>query len=264
MTNDSDLIPTSQSTSSQEEGEWFIAINTMPVEHDRIVDSLLDKLGITQESGFMFSLIKSLSAIMPDEMYDKISTALFGGEANHSYISVCEIVDGQPVTREILHATGIEYDDNGQPHVSSEGKLTPMAYDETNFDKDPMYQNRLNKTDNTIKIVEGGKESIYQAYGKMLHAANQIADINPDYDFTGKNCNAFTAEALEAAGEFSSDLTSMGAGMKTTIFQTNAASATEEAPSIAALKNQINPDFMKPEATSLTQTPQNQAVLGTI
>lgn len=214
--------PTEQPINTGNGNEWFIAVNTLPVKREEIVNGFLDKLGITAENGFIFGLLKSIGPLLPDSIFNTISETLFGGGANHTYISVCEVVDGKPVTREVLHAMGLEFNADGTPKLSAAGELIPVVVDENTFENDPLYAKWSTETTESIKILEGNKDTIYQGYSTMLDGANQVFDHAIKYDMTKENCNAFTAENLESIGAFDPNLTQLGAGMNKETFNSAA------------------------------------------
>lgn len=196
--------------------EWFIAINTVPVKREEIVDGFLDKLGMNGENSFVYGLIKAIAPMLPDTFFDSIAEKFFGGGANHTYITVCEVVDGKTIVRENLEAMGLEYKD-GKPVLSGKGELIPVIRnDETN----PLHAVKANNTTQSVTILKGDKDKIYQGYSTMLKTANKVFEKPVEYNYTKENCNAFTAENLANIGALSPEHKKLGAGMDENTFET--------------------------------------------
>lgn len=216
-------------TQPEDDSQWALVINTVPVNRGEIVSGFLATHGILEDNAFMKSLIEALAPLIPGEWFDHISQALYGGAANHTYMSVHRVrEDGNIVNppEEVLHAMGLEFDENGNATLGSNGMLVPIAVDKTTFQNDPMYDQWSTSTTNSTPILTASRDQVYQAYSSALSTAQSTFSHTVDYSLENRvTCNAFTGETLENLGRLynvdSSSTNGMAAGLQSDIFNTS-------------------------------------------
>lgn len=235
----------------EKDDQWYIAINTIPVKREAILEGAAEQVGMSAQT--MKMIYHALQFIIPaetlDPIFDKFAMALEGGQANHIYLSMVNATTGE-IAR-TFEATGMK---DGK--LSSTGELVPIvANNETN----PLYAKRSNTTQ-TMKIFEGSKEEVSRKYLGSLNVMNQMfkKDQALAYHYTDQNCNSTAREAIEGAlgnGSITKEMEVMGAGMKRDKF--NYAADVENIPA-EELEKHLNQEEGKLHAIFLDRTGASQ------
>lgn len=184
--------------------KWAIRYGTVAVDYQRF-NPFDFKENLPESLQFIADLLESF--IPP-----KFLTGIMGkvAPANHGYVEIGQVIDGQFVPEKRLQAASFGSSENGKIAPTGTGKLTPMIIDGdlTTFKDDPFQRDQGHKTlanqlqsaddpDHTQIVLQGSKHEMMEHYAMMLERANEISALGADYDILNRNCNTTVAELLE-------------------------------------------------------------------